>query len=294
MNRIILLIFIGLVTFIIIMILNNTTFGQDFWIYIVGLAGLVVKGFRSAANWVKGLVTTNDGRQAPAVSGGGASFSGLQRSPAASTAPATTPTPTTTSTSPASPSSSVVNFTPQAPAVHDRPSVAASNLQVEDFAGLQLTLLRYVDDGQTTLGMLFVDNKYFSMTLEDTYHETKIKGQTRIPAGTYEIRFQPALTDLTKKYRERFPDWFTNHLELQNVPGYAGIYIHSGSNHRHTEGCLLVSDAYTLGAEGPAFDASHSKETFRKLYLRLSAALTQGQRARITIKDENWIANLKA
>jgi hypothetical protein len=289
MNRIVLLIFIGLVTFIVIMILNNTTFGQDFWIYIVGLAGLVVKGFRSAANWVKGLVTANDGPQAPAVAGG-ASLSGLQRSPVAPVAPAAS-----TSTSPlssSSPSPSTVNFTPQAPVVHDRPSMAASNLHVEDFAGLQMMLLRYVDDGQTTLGMLFVDNKYFSMTLEDTYHETKIKGQTRIPAGTYEIRFQPALTELTKKYRERFPDWFTNHLELQNVPGYAGIYIHSGGTHKDTEGCLLVSDAYTLGTEGPVL--THSKETFRKLYLRLSAALTQGQRVRITIKDENWIANLKA
>src|SRR5262245_23530329 len=88
MNRIILLIFIGLVTFIIIMVLNNTTFGQDFWIYLVGLAGLVVKGFRSAANWVKGLVTANDGSPAPAVSGGGASLSGLQRSPAAPVVPA--------------------------------------------------------------------------------------------------------------------------------------------------------------------------------------------------------------
>lgn len=290
MNRIILLIFIGLVTFIIIMILNNTTFGQDFWIYIVGLAGLVVKGFRSAANWVKGLVTANDGPQAPAVAGG-ASLSGLQRSPAAPVAPAV---PASTSPSSSSPSPSTVNFTPQAPVVHERPSMAASNLQAEDFAGLQLMLLRYVDDGQTTLGMLFVDNRYFSMTLEDTYHETKIKGQTRIPAGTYEIRFQSALTDLTKKYRERFPDWFTNHIELQNVPGYVGIYIHSGGNHKHTEGCLLVSDAYTLGAEGPAFKISDSNETFRKLYLRLSAALTQEQRVRITIKDENWIANLKA
>ncbi|MBT1696791.1 hypothetical protein KK083_07900 [Fulvivirgaceae bacterium PWU4] len=286
MNRIILLIFIGLVTFIIIMILNNTTFGQDFWIYLVGLAGLVVKGFRSAANWVKGLVTANDGPQTPAVAGG-ASVSGFQRSPAAPVVPAA-PASSSPPSPPPPPSPSTMNFTPPAPAV------AAGNLQAEDFAGLQMMLLRYVDDGQTTLGMLFVDNKYFSMTLEDTYHETKIKGQTRIPAGTYEIRFQPALTDLTKKYRERFPDWFTNHIELQNVPGYVGIYIHSGGNHKHTEGCLLVSDAYTLGAEGPAFKVSDSNETFKKLYLRLSAALTQGQRVRITIKDENWIANLKA
>jgi hypothetical protein len=163
----------------------------------------------------------------------------------------------------------------------------------DNFNGLELQLLRYVDDGKTTLGLLYVDGKYFGVTLEDTYHEIKVAGETRIPAGTYEIKFQPELTDLTKTYRERYPDWFTNHLHLQSVPGFSGIYIHPGITNVHTKGCILVSNAFSVVSDGNLV-LDRAPDTFKKLYLRLSAALNQGSRLRIKIKDENWITKIQA
>lgn len=38
-----------------------------------------------------------------------------------------------------------------------------------------------------TIGELLIDGEVFCYTLEDTVRDVKIKGQTAIPAGTYEV-----------------------------------------------------------------------------------------------------------
>ena len=104
-----------------------------------------------------------------------------------------------------------------------------------------MVVLRYYDDGRTTLGLLFMDNRFYSYTLEDTYHESKIPKETRIPAGEYPIDFNKNLTGLTKKYRKT-RDWFDFHLEIKNVENFSGVYIHNGGSSDDTEGCVLIAD----------------------------------------------------
>lgn len=138
--------------------------------------------------------------------------------------------------------------------------------------------------------MLFIDQNYYCYTLEDTYHKVKIAGQTRIPSGIYTINFLKYDTPLTLKYRKRYPDWFTYHLHVENVPNFTGIYIHSGGNHEHTEGCILVSDS--LNASDKNTYLFNSRNTFKKLYAFLSQTLNSGKKVRIIIKDESWIKEL--
>ncbi len=160
-----------------------------------------------------------------------------------------------------------------------------------NFKGTALSLLRYSDDKTTTLGLLFVNEKFYCYTLEDTFHEVKIKGETRIPAGTYHIQFRKEETDLTLKYRERYPEWFTWHLQLQNVPGFHSIYIHNGGGHTDTEGCILVSDSLNVSNEN-AF-LSNSRETFRRLYGYLREQLDNNIPVQISIYNEDRINKLK-
>lgn len=101
-------------------------------------------------------------------------------------------------------------------------------------------VLRYSDSKQSTQGLLFLNGRFFAHTLEDEYKEKKVKGVTRIPDGIYKLGLQLADTPLTLKYREKYPDFFKHHIEILNVPNYSGIYIHPGSKHEHTDGCLLV------------------------------------------------------
>ena len=161
----------------------------------------------------------------------------------------------------------------------------------EVFKGTSLMLLRFSDDETTTLGLLYVNDRFYCYTLEDTFHEIKIDGETRIPAGTYPVQFRKEETELTLKYRERYPDWFTWHLQLKNVPGFNSIYIHNGGDHTHTEGCLLVSDSLNVSNENTFL--SNSKETFRRLYGYLREQLDNNIPMRISIYNENRIHKLK-
>ncbi|UII25985.1 DUF5675 family protein [Fulvivirga maritima] len=162
----------------------------------------------------------------------------------------------------------------------------------DDFQGLTITLLRYSDDKETTVGLLYLNGQYYCYTLEDTFRSKKIANQTRIPAGTYQVAFRRLETNLTKKYRDRFPDWFDYHLEVQNVPQFTGIYIHNGGTHKDTSGCILVSDSLSVSSKSTYL--SNSRETFKRLYLYLKSNIEQGIQVRLVIKDENWFAHLTA
>lgn len=164
------------------------------------------------------------------------------------------------------------------------PASATASLPAAD---VRISLLRYSDDGQTTVGLLYINDKFYCYTLEDTFQEVKVPGETRIPAGSYTLDFRKEETELTTTYRNRYPEWFTYHLHLKNVPNFSAIYIHSGGDHTHTEGCILVSDS--LSTKDKQSFLTNSRNTFKALYGFLSNELRQGKKIQIEVKDEGWI-----
>ena len=175
------------------------------------------------------------------------------------------------------------------------PTVAGSkktpqNPLILDPSVVHITLLRFHDDTQTTLGLLYINNRFYCYTLEDAYHEIKIPKETRIPAGTYPVDFRKTVTDLTKTYRLRYPDWFKYHIQIHDVPGFSAIYIHNGGDHTNTDGCILVSDSLNVGNEKTYL--SNSKNTFKTFYQFVEAQLLANKKISITIKDETWIGQL--
>ncbi|QHT66458.1 hypothetical protein GXP67_07215 [Rhodocytophaga rosea] len=153
-----------------------------------------------------------------------------------------------------------------------------------------LTVLRYLDDGQTTLGLLFVRKKFFAYTLEDTRRKDKVAGETRIPAGIYPLVLNQSLTALTTKYRQLWP-WFEYHLEIQNIPGFAHVYLHVGNTHEDTKGCLLIADG--VNAASTTKMISHSRIAFERLYKTIHALLLSGEEVHIRIMDEDWFERSK-
>ena len=145
---------------------------------------------------------------------------------------------------------------------------------------MKLTLTRFSGQSTSTLGLLFVDNSFECFTLEDEERVVKIKGETRIPEGTYQVKKREVLSGLTKKYRDRF-DFFDYHFMLQDVPGFEYVYIHIGNDETNTDGCLLVGD----GVKSNRFDEKNnlqsSTSAFERLYKRMSGALD------ITIEIKN-------
>lgn len=127
-----------------------------------------------------------------------------------------------------------------------------------------------------------------SFMIEDEYREKKIRGETRIDAGLYEIKERMALTELTKKYRKKY-DFFEWHLELQDTPRHKFIYIHSGNTDDHTAGCLLPNfNALMLDRDGEEneYAGSRSRDAFTLIYKQITKWLDEGHKVYIEVLDE--------
>ena len=134
---------------------------------------------------------------------------------------------------------------------------------------MKLELKRFSSQSDTTLGILFVDGEFECFTLEDEYRADKVKGETRIPAGTYKVEKREVLSGLTEKYRKKYP-WFDFHFMLQDVPNFQYVYIHIGNDDDHTDGCLLVSDAVKSNRFDENNNLSSSGPAFKRLYQKMS------------------------
>jgi hypothetical protein len=148
---------------------------------------------------------------------------------------------------------------------------------------MDIQLLRTFPSKESTLGCLYVDKEPECFTLEDEYREVKVKGETRIPSGTYEVKFNESLTPLTEKYRAKYP-WFTYHLEIQNVRNFKNVYLHVGNTDDHTEACILVGDTLTNNQNQDGF-LGHSAQAFERFYKKVGEHLRQEGCVQIQIID---------
>ena len=144
---------------------------------------------------------------------------------------------------------------------------------------MKLDVLRYKDDGNTTLGLLFVDGVFECYTLEDEERDIKIKGETRIPEGTYKLDFRRELSGLTEKYRRKY-DWFDFHLHVKDVPNFKYVYIHIGNTEKNTDGCLLLGST----VDKDSMFQGRSTDAYKTLYQKVGVAINKGEPINITYK----------
>jgi hypothetical protein len=137
---------------------------------------------------------------------------------------------------------------------------------------------RIKNNGDTTIGELYIDGVFECDTLEDEPRKVKVRGETRIPAGTYEIKLRTA-GSFHAKYSERFKDIHHGMLHITNVPGFDYILIHCGNTDEDTAGCLLVGEAQE-------WILKNSTAAYKKLYLKISGALLKNEKVFITYMDE--------
>lgn len=100
---------------------------------------------------------------------------------------------------------------------------------------MKLKLIRKYKCPEYTIGHLYINDKYFCDTLEDTVRqldsiEDKIKHKTAISAGVYKV-----VVTMSPKFKRLLP-------LLLNVPFFTGIRIHRGTKAEHTSGCVLIGE----------------------------------------------------
>lgn len=112
---------------------------------------------------------------------------------------------------------------------------------------MKITVNRFTNDGIATLSLVSIDGKFQCFGLEDRYREVKVDGETRIPAGLYNIGIRD-VGGFHGRYSARYHGIHKGMLQVIDVPNFEYILIHVGNTSLDTAGCLLLgSDALTIG-----------------------------------------------
>lgn len=151
---------------------------------------------------------------------------------------------------------------------------------------MKLEILRYSSQNESTLGMLFdvtEGREFLCYTLEDEYRTLKVKGETRIPAGEYNITLRTE-GGHHERYRAKFPNMHKGMLWIRNVPNFEYILIHIGNQETDTEGCLLVGEISRANITEKGF-ISKSKAAYKRIYPPIAQALAQGDTVTIKYVD---------
>lgn len=119
---------------------------------------------------------------------------------------------------------------------------------------MRLDLTRLEIDRDATIGELRIDGEWFCWTLEDRVRAAKIKHQTAIPTGSYEVRITHS-----QRFGVRMP-------LVVDVPEFAGIRIHPGNSAADTSGCILV------GGHRQGNRITDSRAAYQALMTRLESA----------------------
>ncbi len=135
---------------------------------------------------------------------------------------------------------------------------------------MELKLLRKYCKPSYTIGQLYIEDKYFCDTLEDTVRdlvtEKKVKGRTAIQAGRYRV-----ILNWSPRFGKPLP-------LLLDVPHFEGIRIHAGNTAKDTEGCILVGRNTQPGT------LTESKVTMQDLMQLLTSANNRGEEIWITVE----------
>jgi len=124
-----------------------------------------------------------------------------------------------------------------------------------------------------TLGSLYVDGEFECFTLEDVIREValqpvalwKIPGETAIPSGTYRV-----IVNMSNRFQRLLP-------LLVDVPGFAGVRIHSGNCAADTEGCILV------GRRRGVATILDSRLAFEALFAKIQSAIGRGEAVQVRV-----------
>tara|TARA_B110000285_G_scaffold132037_1_gene148192 strand:- start:5338 stop:5814 length:477 start_codon:yes stop_codon:yes gene_type:complete len=153
---------------------------------------------------------------------------------------------------------------------------------------MKLKVLRFSSQADCTNGLLFEDSDigmiFIAYTLEDEHRALKVKGETRIPCGTYNLKFRDE-GGFHEKYSKRFPSIHKGMLEVCDVPNFKYVLIHCGNDDSHSSGCLLVGDSQENNVIIKDGWIGKSTNAYKRLYPHIAKQLELGNEVTIEYID---------
>ena len=143
--------------------------------------------------------------------------------------------------------------------------------------------MRLSSTEHSTMGALYIDGSFVCWTLEDPWRADKVAGITRIHPGLYRLKLR-AEGGMHLQYLERYGEMHRGMLWLQDTPEFTWVYVHTGNEPRHSEGCVLVGNT-VAGSATEGWTIGQSRRAYKRIYPRIAAAIKSGVGAQIRISD---------
>ncbi|MEO6283673.1 MAG: DUF5675 family protein [Dyadobacter sp.] len=151
---------------------------------------------------------------------------------------------------------------------------------------MEILVTRWGKGENSTLSSVTVDGVHQCYFLEDRdrgltgsmtlakIQALKVKAATAIPTGRYQVTIA-----LSPRFKKLLP-------RLLNVPGFAGILIHTGNSDKDTEGCLITGKAYENVGSDYRIKGGTSKPAFEDLFKKIQDSIKTEQKVFITITSQ--------
>lgn len=291
MKRIALYLIVALVTFGIVLYLRNPDLFHDIYLWALGLVGSIVgygseliskigKAFNPSKENAKTaepvpvmeLAGHDLPTLAPSASNVTASNNTTENISATTNTPISSPTAAPTATV-----EKVAELEQQINRIQNKENT---------FEGVTWHMIRYSDDQQTTLGLLYRQNQFFCYTLEDSASED------RTASGDYGLVLDTTSNRFYKRYKNKnfFKGFFEGHLTLSTPEGETTdpkVYIHVGGKEKDINQGILVSSA--VDDKDKKVVLTDSKNTYKRLYQSIQDDLNGQVDLRLRIYNETEI-----
>jgi len=159
---------------------------------------------------------------------------------------------------------------------------------------MKLKVLRFSSQEDSTSGLLFLDGdlglQFLCYTLEDEKRALKVRGETRVPAGTYKIELRKE-GGFHNKYKKKYGSLHKGMLHVTNVPNFEYILIHTGNSDEHTAGCLLLGDSQENNNIIKDGFIGKSVNAYKRVYPYIVKALELNQEVTIEYIDFDGLDN---
>ncbi len=153
---------------------------------------------------------------------------------------------------------------------------------------MELIVLRFSSQADSTSGILFektdIKLRFLCYTLEDEARVLKVKGETRVPEGTYEIKLRKE-GGFHERYTKKYRSFHRGMLHVTDVPNFEYILIHTGNTDEHTAGCLLIGDSQENNTILKDGFVGKSTNAYKRIYPPIAKQLELGNKVTIQYID---------
>jgi len=153
---------------------------------------------------------------------------------------------------------------------------------------MKLEVLRFSSQEDSSSGLLFevseLGRKFLCYTLEDERRALKVKGETRVPAGTYNIKLRKE-GGFHARYTKKYGGFHRGMLHICDVPNFEWILLHTGNTDEHTAGCLIVGDSQENNIIIKDGFIGKSGNAYKRIYPAIAKAIELNEEVTITYTD---------